>query len=218
MNNGDIRGIAPILPRGQERLLHGNSEPVPRANVRGADHLSPKPPRFGQSRTWTQAFRVARNQAGGGVYTANTVGIQIDTPDPRLLASVSLGFRQDGADTPTPASPFANHTVSADLYVRTDTGLWVLTNHVFDATQGFSTTFRAPWTYRWADTPGRLVATLTIPNAPGSGIAVNGDWWAIAAWGLAPGAIIGDDELPRLFAACNLAERTPAIVVTATGV
>lgn len=217
MNQGDARGNAPVLPRGGVRHVEHDTAPVPRANVRGFDHLPPRPPTYGQLKTWTQSFVVARNNAGGGAYTTHPVEVQAETPDPRLLATLSFGFRQDGQNTPPPG-PYPSHSVLADLYVRTDSGIWVLTNHIFDATQGFLATFRAPWSYRWADTPGRIVASLNIPDLPGTGLAVNGDWWAIASWGLAPGAYIPDDELPRLFAACSLTMRTEPLIATQTGV
>jgi len=194
-------------------------EPIPRANTRGRDLLVPVPPIAGQSKTKIESFKVARNNATGA-FTQRSVAVYAETPDPRLLATVAFGFRQDGRDIPAvlPAAFPVGHVVSADLYVRNEKNVLIATNHIYDFSQNpISATFRAPWAYRWADTPGRLWATLTVPAGPGTGLAMEGDWWAVAQWNLAPGAYIDDDELQRMFAACQLVQGTDAIVVSTTG-
>ncbi len=211
MSGGGTYGRMPDPGRAQE--------PIPRANTRGRDLLVPVPPIAGQSKTKIESFKVGRNNATG-VYTNRSVSVYAETPDPRLLATISYGFRQDGQDIPTvlPLNFPAGHVVSADLYIRNEKNVLVATNHIYDFTQTpVSPTFRAPWAYRWADTPGRLWATLTVPGPGGTNLAMVGDWWAIAMWNLAPGAYIDDDELQRMFAACQLVQGTDAIVVSQTG-
>lgn len=213
MSGGGVYGRMPMPAADHAQ------EPIPRANTRGRDLLVPVPPISGQSKTKIEAFKVGRNNATG-VFTRHSVSVYAETPDPRLLATIAYGFRQDGSDVPSvlPLNFPAGHVVSADLYVRTDKNVLVATNHIYDFSQTpTSPTFRAPWAYRWADTPGRLWATLTVPNAPGTGLAMVGDWWAVAQWNLAPGAYIDDNELQRLFAACTLTQGSDAIVVSQTG-
>lgn len=191
----------------------------PSRNPMGPDRVPPVPPVGGQVLVLRKTLQapVARNAAGAGAYTAADVSVYADTPDARLLASLSFGFRQDGKDYPDVAAPYAGHAVTADLFVQTEENLWLASNHIYDFTQSpTSYTFRAPWTYRWSDTPGRVVARLTVPGG-GTGLGVDGNWWATAQWGLAPGAFIPDDELRRLLAACQIIQLTPSINVTELG-
>ncbi len=193
-------------------------ESRPLRNPQGVDQIPPTPPTAGQSRVERQSIKVARNNATG-VYVANTVAVAVDTPDPRLLASLTIGFREDGRDYPSIPAPYAGHAIAVDLYTKNEAGQWVAGNHIYDFTQNpVSPTFRAPFTYRWADTSGRVTAQLTFPTAAAGGTAVPaGDWWATAEWALAPGAWIADEELQRLFRACQIMELTAAITVSTTG-
>lgn len=203
------------LPR--SNIGEGMQDSRPLRNPQGVDRIPPTPPTGGQTRVFRKSIQVARN-AATGAYTETSVGVVADTPDPRILATLSFAFRQDGTDYPTIPAPYAGHAVAADQYVKIESLLWAAGNHIFDFTQAPpSATFRAPWSYRWADTPGRLAAFLSFPNAPGTNVPA-GDWWATAEWALAPGAYIPDDELVRLFAACQLNQLTPAITVSTTGV
>ncbi len=193
-------------------------ESRPLRNAQGVDRIPPTPPTGGQTRVFRKSIKVARNNATGTYALGSNVGIVADTPDPRILATLSFGFREDGRDYPSIPAPFPGHSVAADQYVKIESGLWVAGNHIFDFTQNpVSPTFRAPWSYRWADTPGRLAAFLTFPSLPGTNVPP-GDWWGTAEWALAPGAWIADDELVRLFGACQLVQLTPAVTVSTTGV
>jgi hypothetical protein len=206
------------MPAGIPVIPPGGLEARPQRNPQGQDRLPPTPPRGGQTRAYVRTLPspVARNNAVG-TYTDRSVSVYVGTPDPRLLATVTFGFREEGRDYPSIAAPYAGHVVNADLFIQTQEGRWIASNHVFDLTQSpASATFRAPWSYRWADSPGRLVCKLTVP-AGGTALGVVGDWWASVEWDLAPGAWIADEELARLFAACQFEQLTGAIVVSNTG-
>lgn len=198
------------------------SEPVPAAAVRVFDRTPPVPPGTGMAQARVVSYPILRNNATGVYTTDDSPVVSMTNYDPRILATLGIAFRPDGRDIPTielsafPAKTVMN--VRADFYVRNQEGQWCAANHIWDyADSVIPESWRLPWTYRWADSPGRVVAKLLQAVATGTGTLPVGEFHAVGIWSLAPGAVVPEPELRRLLAAGTLDVLTGPFVVSQTG-
>lgn len=152
-----------------------------------------------ESRRKRESAIIVRNNAAGA-YTTVTTTWRAKTPSARLRVIVALGFRPDGGNPAQNNIP--GFTNRLDAWTKHgDQGFYLPSNNVVPGPAVLSTAL--PYSYETASMVDMLVGTVTIPNAPGTGVQP-GNLWVTAAWEPISAAIIGDGELADLFKLCSL--------------
>lgn len=176
--------------------------------------------RLGGDRREVQSVELVRNNATGayGGGAAVTATFKLDIPSAKLATSVTVGFRADASEELQPLSQVgpAWWLLTLDAWALTKEGRWIRGNNILPTGLGL-TQAPLPTTYEAVTSVRQWRGSVSIPNAPGTGIAQTGTLWVIATWEAAAGALVPDDELARLFQACKLTPGTTQ-VVSQTGV
>ena len=99
-------------------------------------------------------------------------------------------------------------TLTLDAWAQTKDGIWLQGNNI-------RTAVPLPTFYEFTTMVPVIRGQVTVPNAPGTGLATT-TLWAWAEWEPAPGDNFEADELAELFGACSFSAQK--IRVTQTGV
>jgi hypothetical protein len=125
---------------------------------------------------------------------------QMDIPSTKLHPSLTIGYVADntsGQDNILPASGATAWTLKLDAWTMNKQGILVPGNTIV-------TNLPLPTTYEAVTGVRQWRGKITVPNAPGTGIAA-GRLWLVARWEAASGAaMMSDAELARIFQACKL--------------
>jgi len=150
----------------------------------------------GGTRRYVQTVQIAVNLAAGA-FTPAPATFVIQIPSGRLRTRADVVFRPDGAElntTPLPQSGVFAWMWSMDAWVRTQDGLLVQSNNIFQNQP-------APATYETVTSVDQWRSKVVVPT--GNAI-IPGKLYATAAWEPAAGWDPPDGELARVFQSCRI--------------